>query len=400
MNRTGTMISVSEARACISSHVLPLPPRMLPMSEACGLTLSEDVCSPLDLPAFRQSSMDGYAFSFDGHRDNVGLDVVGVVAAGDGRLPGLQAGQAARIFTGAPVPEGADTVVMQERCIVTDGRLWLGDAPVSKGDHVRPRGSEIKLGELALPKGTRLTPAAIGLLSGMGIIEVPACPPPSVCIIVTGNELQEPGTPLGPAQVYESNSHTLTAALQQMQIRKIHVVKVQDDAEQTTRILETALRDFDLILVNGGISVGEFDFTAQAAASCGVKQLFHRVRQKPGKPLYFGMKGDKVVFGLPGNPASVLTCFYEYVSLALSCMFPCNVGVERRKVPLASAFNKPAGLTHFLKGYYDGRTASILGAQESYRLRSFALANCLIVMDEEVTGCIAGEEVEIRLLPT
>jgi molybdopterin molybdotransferase len=394
------MIPTSEARRHIISNMAPLEAGLISLSEANGLVLSENIFAPLDFPAFPQSSMDGYAFSFEGYRMSGKLKITGKVAAGEGNIPALAAGQAVRIFTGAAIPEGADTVVMQEKCVVSDGSLSFLDASFVKGDHIRSVGSEIMKGELAMEKNMRLTPAAIGFLAGMGITHVAVYPPPSVCIIVTGNELQEPGTPLSPGRVYESNSRTLIAALRQFQVSSISVERVNDDLEETTRVLEKALMGYDMVLLNGGISVGELDFVLKATERCGVDRVFHRVRQKPGKPLYFGMKGEKVVFGLPGNPASVLTCFYEYVTLALSCMFPVRQNIQTIRTHLATPVSKKAGLTHFLKGYFDGKTASVLGAQESYRLRSFAHANCLIVLDEDHADYAAGEEVEIRLLPS
>jgi molybdopterin molybdotransferase len=151
--------------------------------------------------------------------------------------------------------------------------------------------------------------------------------------------------------------------------------------------------------LTGGISVGDYDFVLQSATECGVEKLFHKIKQRPGKPLYFGKKENKLVFGLPGNPSSVLTCFYQYVIPALEKLSKRKIELQSLQVPLAKAFQKNTGLTHFLKGFYDGKTAMPLDAQESYRLSSFAKANCLIQINEEITALKEGELVDVYLLP-
>jgi molybdopterin molybdotransferase len=169
--------------------------------------------------------------------------------------------------------------------------------------------------------------------------------------------------------------------------------------EKVTSVLAEALDKSDIVLLNGGISVGDFDFVLKATENCEITKIFHKIKQKPGKPIFFGKKERKIIFGLPGNPASVLTCFYEYVTLSLEKLFSCRTGMQTVYAPLSNDFKKPAGLTHFLKGFYDGQTVIPLDAQESFRLSSFARANCLIVLNEEVTESLKGEIVEVHLLP-
>jgi molybdopterin molybdotransferase len=250
-----------------------------------------------------------------------------------------------------------------------------------------------------MAKDSLLMPAAIGLLASVSTTEVLVYMFPSVSIIVTGNELQTPGQPLLPGQVYESNSYTLQAALKQLHINEVKVYRAEDTLKKVKHVLKEALQQSDVVFLTGGVSVGDYDFVAAAAAENGVEKLFHKIKQRPGKPFYFGKKGSKLVFGLPGNPASVLTCFYEYVEPALKKIAKQKSGLQVMRVPLAAPFKKAAGLTHFLKGFYDGKKVTALHAQESYRLSSFANANCLIKIDEEVTVCEKGEIVEIHLLP-
>ena len=392
-----TMVSVSEAIKFISEHIMPLHPVALPLQEAAGLTLAEDILSPYNIPAYPQSSMDGYAFAFEEGRSTYELE--GEMVAGSRQQFTLLPGKAIRIFTGAAVPNGADTVLVQEKARVENGLLHLPDTPLKKGDNVRPIGSEIQRGAHALSKGDRLQPASIGFLAGMGIATVKVFPRPKVSIFVTGNELQALGQPLGYGQVYDSNSYTLRACLEQCHINHIALFQSGDDPAQLQALLAKALQDSDLVLMTGGVSVGEYDFTMQAFEACGVMPVFHKIRQKPGKPILFGMKENKAVFGLPGNPASVLTCFYEYVLPAIGKMMHQPLSVSSKKAVLSHDHQKPAGLTHFLKAVYDGEKVCLQKGQESYKLSSFAVANCLAVFPETETQFIQGQSIEIHLLP-
>jgi molybdopterin molybdotransferase len=391
------MISVKEAKKIISENASSLEPVNLSLQESAGLILAEDVYASMDIPAFPQSSMDGYAFSFEGWKQHKKLKITGEVAAGSNETFTLAPGNAVRIFTGAAVPAGADTVIMQEKTQVENGELKIEDETLQQGNSVRLKGSEIKAGELALGKESVLSPAAIGFLAGIGIADVKVYPNPSITIVITGNELQQPGEPLQLGQVYESNSFALKAVLQQLHIENIQILYATDKPEIITGSLKKALEQSDVVLLTGGISVGDYDFVLQAATECGVEKLFHKIKQRPGKPLYFGKRGSNLVFGLPGNPSSVLTCFYQYVIPALMKLSKREIGLQTIKVSLAKAFQKNTGLTHFLKGFYDGKTVAPLDAQESYRLSSFAKANCLIQIDEDITSLKEGELVNVYL---
>lgn len=391
------MISVEEAKRLILEQVNVLPAATVPLHKSGGLTLAADVFAPYSIPAYPQSSMDGYAFAFDAH--TVEWQLVGEMAAGSNQLFQLQPGQAIRIFTGAAVPNGADTVVMQEKTRVEQGLLMMESAGMKRGDNVRPVGSEIEMNKLAMQSGDMLTPAAIGFLAGMGIASVKVYPRPKLSIIVTGNELQHPGEPLQYGQVYEANSFTLLTALQQLQIHDVPVNRSPDDLAALQHLLTQALQQSDVVLMTGGVSVGDYDFTLKAFDACGVTKVFHKIKQKPGKPILFGVKQNKLVFGLPGNPASVLTCFYQYVMPALTTMMRCKPPVQVLQAPVAQAYSKPAGLTHFLKASYDGAQVHLLTGQESYKLNSFARANCLAVIPESATAIAAGDAVEIHVLP-
>ena len=392
-------ITVVEAKKLIDQHTQLLSPLKVDLKNAAGLVLADDVFSKTDVPPFNQSSMDGYAFNFDTWKKFGQLKIVGTIAAGLTENQHLEPQHAARIFTGAAIPEGADTVVMQEKVKINEGLLIIEDDNLVRGLNFRLKGSEILLGELALEKNSILTPAASGFLAGVGIQELHVYPNPSVSIIITGNELQPPGMPLEHGQVYESNSFALSAALAEIGITEVNILYSEDTLNTLIIVLAEALAKSDVVLLTGGVSVGDYDFVIRAAEANAIEQIFHKIKQKPGKPLYFGKKDSKSIFGLPGNPASVLSCFYEYVRPSLGKMTMRETGLKKMNVPLKNSLKKPFGLTQFLKGYYDGSSVRNLNAQESFRLSSFAKANCLIQLEEEKTEFQENDIVEIHLLP-
>ncbi len=391
------MISVEEAKKIITNNCIPLASCFVSLDKAMGLILAKDIYAPINIPAFAQSGMDGYAIAYA----SIGKQILiaGEQAAGANLLAEVNIGTAARIFTGAVVPKGADTVVMQEKVKVVDGFLQIDDTNLSQGDNVRLPGAEIAKGALALAAGTRLTPAAIGFVAGMGIHEVEVFPSPAVSIIVTGNELQEPGTIPEFGKVYESNSFALLAALKQLNINDVAVYKCVDDINALTNVLNEAITKSDVVLMTGGVSVGDYDFTVKVSENCGVQKVFHKIKQKPGKPIFFGKKEKVLFFGLPGNPASVLTCFYEYVVLALEKLTVQKLTLETKQISIAIDYKKPTGITHFLKGIFDGAQVHLPQGQESYKLNSFAKANCLVMIPEHVTEVATGDIVDIHLLP-
>lgn len=392
-----TMITVEKALHLINQQVLPLKPVQIDLKDAVGLIIGEDIFADLSIPAFPQSSMDGYAFAFE--EGVTTYSIVGEVAAGNHHLLTIVKGAAVRIFTGAAVPSGADTVLMQEKAQVASGQLVVLDEKLKLGDNVRSIGAEIQKESVALIKGTLLTPAAIGFLAGIGVSKVIVYPKPKVGILVTGNELQKPGSPLTYGQVYESNSYTLIAALHQLQLNQIKVLYAPDDLKQLTNRLNELLVDCDMVLITGGVSVGDYDFTLASFEECNVHPIFHKIKQKPGKPLLFGTKEAKLVFGLPGNPASVLTCFYEYVLPAIGLLMHVNCSLKQVAAPINHDFKKTIGLTQFLKAVYNGVDVTVQTGQESFKLSSYAKANCLAIFPEQCSQVFAGDIITIHLLP-
>ncbi len=398
MSKAGkNMISVAEAKLIIANFVIPLSATAKSLAEAVDHVLAEDIFSTINLPPFNQSSVDGYAFAFDDAGKD--LTVSCEVPAGSKEKIILRKGEAARIFTGAPVPQGADTILMQEQATIRGKILHVPVDKIKKGDHLRLTGAEIAAGQLAIEKYSVLTPAAIGYIAGLGRPEILVYPMPVVGIILTGQELRKPGDAIDHGQVYDSNSFMLTAALNTAGVTAIHTYYADDNLEATTNVLSQSLELCDLILLVGGISVGDYDFVLEATRQNDVEQFFHKVKQRPGKPVFFGMKDNKPVFGLPGNPSSVLTCYYQYVYPALGSLTNRQLRLPEEAGTLKYAYAKKTGLTHFLKGTYEGGCAIPLGAQESYRLSSYKEANCLISLDEERGDYYAGETVKVCLLP-
>lgn len=392
------MISVQEAKQIIKQTTEPLRPVTMPLLHATGLIAAEDMYAPIDIPAFHQSAMDGYAFLFNENITH--FTITGSVAAGSILNTLIQPTQAVRIFTGAALPGGVDTVIMQEKAIVNDTILQVDYTDIRKNTNVRLKGSEIKKGDVALAKNTRLTPGIIGFLASLGVAEIMAIPTPSIAIVVTGNELQKPGTAIQPGKIFESNSYILQSALQQLHLNTVSVFECKDDLSEIKETIAKCIAHHHIVLITGGISVGDFDYVAEALAMNGVEKLFYKIKQKPGKPLFFGKKDNCVVFGLPGNPASVLTCFYEYVTIAIEQNMQLTENIIRKKyLPLSVGFEKKAGLTHFMKAYANDDSVQLLQAQESFRLSAFTRANAFAVLDETKSLFTKDEFIEVHFLP-
>jgi molybdopterin molybdotransferase len=395
------MIQPKAAQQRVAERIGPLPPTNIPLTDAAGAVLGADVAAPVDLPLFDMSAMDGYAIAFSpGSPDQVQqFECVGEIKAGDTQWPLLVTGQCLRIFTGALVPKEATTVVMQEKTVVNGKFIQVQATDLNPGNNIRYRSSQITTGTVAFKAGTLLTPGAIGALASMGIDTVSVIRLPVVSILVTGSELKPAGATLLPGEIYESNLKTLQAALRQCGVVATQTVIVDDDETQIVSQLESMLPGSDLILLSGGISVGDYDFAGTALRRLGVTEIFYKVSQKPGKPLFFGQLGNTYVFALPGNPGSVLTCFYEYVWPAIRRM--CghrDIFLPIRYLPIKGGYINKGDRALFLKSRIENDQLEVLDKQGSDMLVSFAHADALAFIPEFCTVA-EGEPVETHLLP-
>jgi molybdopterin molybdotransferase len=366
------------------------------LEKSGGYKLFEDVYSPINMPPFRQSAMDGYALNL---HDDLTYTLIGEVKAGDNHQPILKKGDAVRIFTGAPVPDTANAVIMQEKTIVS-GNIITIQNKIPINTNIRPEGEQVKKGDLALANGTKLTPAAIGYLSSLGIEDVSVLKKPSIALVTTGNELVETGNKLAYGQIYESNSKMLQNALYSLKFYDVTIHKIQDDYETTVSKLKDVVSKNDLVIITGGISVGDYDFVGKALQELHVQEHFYKVKQKPGKPLFFGKKEDAHVFALPGNPAAALTCFYMYVYIALQKMMGNEtIELPRKKVTSLSKFVKQGDRPQFLKAIYKNDEVTILEGQSSAMQQTFALSNALVYVPETISNIEIGDLVDVILLP-
>ena len=315
------MIVPQTALKLIGRHARPLGTVRVALADALDHVLAEDVRSPLALPLFDNSAMDGYALRA---RDTAHatpsrparLTVRATVYAGDTVRRTIRKDEACGIMTGAPLPRGADTVIPIEQAVV-DGSTLVVERDVSRHRHVRRKGEELGKGAQVLERGDIIHPGSIACLATVGRRAVRVVRQPAVSIITTGDETVAPGQRLEHGQIYDSNSYMIEAQLRDMGLEPVRIRRVGDRASALARSVAAALEVSDVVIVVGGVSVGDRDYLRDVLRRQGVRQIFWRVRQKPGKPLYFGVRGRRLVFGLPGNPASAFTCFYIYVYPAL-----------------------------------------------------------------------------------
>ncbi len=391
------MISIETAIKLVKDTASPLlKATVKPVEKAGGYELSQNIKSPINMPPFRQSAMDGYALNL---HDGLKYQLIGEIKAGDGQQPVLKPGEAVRIFTGAAVPDTANAVMMQEK-VKVNGKSISIEHHIEEGINIRPLGEQVKQGELALKKGTKLTPAAIGYLSSLGISEVSVFQKPSIALISTGNELVEPGIDLPYGKIYESNSKMLLSALYSLKFYDVSIHKVEDDYAKTLSKLKTIIEQNDLVMITGGISVGDYDYVGKALNELNTEEVFYKVKQKPGKPLFFGKKENTTIFALPGNPAAALTCFYIYVYIALQNM----MGRESNQLPYVTAkslstFEKKGDRPQFLKAIYTDGKVEILEGQSSAMQQTFALSNALVFVPEHIIKISINDTVETILLP-
>jgi molybdopterin molybdotransferase len=400
--------TVDEHVERILETVQPLPPYDQPLLEALGLPVSEQIASTVDVPGFDNSAMDGYAVCFDdvatATADHpVHLPVVGEVAAGQTSLYAMSPGTAVRIMTGAPVPQGADTVVAVEQ---TDGgvaNVRIHQAP-TPGKHIRRRGEDVQAGDVLLEAGSVLGPRQLGLLASIGRATVSARPRPRVVIMSTGSELREPGTPLGHDSIYDANSYMIAAAARKAGAIAYRVGIVSDDPQEFTEALSDQLVRADIVVTSGGVSKGQYDIVKEVLGQLGTV-TFGEVAMQPGKPQGFGVVGEDAtpIFTLPGNPVSSYVSFEVFVAPAIRRM----LGRTPYRRPVVRAicdktFSSAPGKRQFVRGFFEvdpqGAHVVPVGGHGSHLLGDLAEANALIVVPEDVERIEAGTRAQVLVL--
>lgn len=396
------MININQAIEIIMKNLPEKRTKKLPLVDAIGYTIAENIISPDRIPRFTNSAMDGYAIRLEDTTQDAltVLQVKGHIYAGDSvENLSLNSGEAYEITTGAPIPAGANAVVMLEDVNRQDDYIEF-KKKIKPGTNVRYQGEDIRNGDCAVHQNTIVTPAIVGLLAALGITTIKVYDMPRVGIITTGNELVSPEQSPEIYQIRDANLWSLCAALRSMGITPVFTHRLSDNKEVIQSLLSTLPKLPDFVILTGGISAGSRDYVKEEMERFGVKQLFWKVAQKPGKPMYVGIKGKTMFFGLPGNQAAVLVCFYAYISLAIRKY----MGRSSYRLPsVNAALNRTVKAdtirTHFLRGIYRDGKVIVLDKQDSHMLVSFAMSNALIVLDPRENGVYQkGASVQVWLI--
>ncbi len=397
---------VAKARAFIHQFLAPIEGTLrVPVRSALGRVLAEDVLSPVNVPSHRNSAMDGWAMrgaDLAADREST-LEEIGASFAGKPFGARVGPGQCVRIMTGGVVPEGADTVVMQERAKANGRKIAF--APGQKtGQNVREAGEDLKAGSVALKRGRIVRPAELGLIASLGIGEVAVYRPLRVAFFSTGDELRSIGSRLGEGEIYDSNRYTLYGMLTRLGCEVLDMGVVRDDPQALERAFAQAAAIADVVMTSGGVSVGEADFVKDLLTKLG-EVVFWKIAMKPGRPLAYGRIGHAHFFGLPGNPVSVMVTFYQFVRDALLVLMGADpvAPVPTFTAKCTGRLKKAPGRTEFQRGILeraaDGSlTVRPTGEQGSGILKSMSDANCFIILGDATGNVEPGTTVEVQLL--
>jgi len=399
---------VDRARELIRTFLVPVTAtERVHLRAALGRVLATDIVSPVAVPAHDNSAMDGYAVRFAdlAPEGETTLARVGESFAGRPSGVAVRPGECVRIFTGGVIPEGADTVVMQERASEADGRVRIAARAVSKaGQNRRPAGEDLKAGQIVFHSGQRVHPAELGMIASLGTGEVTVFRRLRVAFFSTGDELKPIGTQLAAGEIYDSNRYTIHGMLQRLSCEILDMGVVPDVPDALERALADAAGAADVVVTSGGVSVGDADYVKSLIDKLG-EVLFWKIAMKPGRPLAYGRIGHAHFFGLPGNPVSAMVTFYEFVQDALKILQgQRNIApAPTFKVPLSSPIRKVPGRTEFQRGILSpdgngGFTVRTTGEQGSGILSSMSRANCFIVLPADTGDCAVGERVDVQLL--
>ncbi len=399
------MIPYEEALEIVLGHCARLDTESVPIEASLGRVLAEPLIATADLPRFDCSAVDGYALHVpedESSQSGAEYEVTGIMRAGHNCDTAVSSSTAVQVLTGARIPAGTNSVVMNEQITRIEDRIRVWSAP-AVGENIRWKGEEYRLGDQALLAGSKLNPAGIGLAVSLGYQKLSVYQRPRMRLVTTGDEVVPLGTPLEEGQIYNANQCALSAALLEAGFRRVPHFHVQDDLHATLEVLNSTLSRCDVLLTTGGVSVGETDFVKVAMQELGFTIHFTSVAIKPGKPTCFGNRGRQLWFGLPGNPVAALLSFQKFVIPALASMTGETEGsLIRTSARLKESIQKKSGRAEFVRGnaYRENGTLSVKPShsRESHMLGGLAQANALIHFPAHSEWCAAGEFVEIELL--
>lgn len=400
------MLTYEEAKVTILAHAKAQEPEKVDFRNSVGRALAEDLIALEDQPPFDNSAVDGYAVKLNAianatSENPVVLRCQEYMFAGRLDTVSLQEGECVQVATGAPMPLGADAVVMREQVVRKDDQVYFSH-PTQNGNNLRRRGRDMSIGDPLFPVGTTIAPTHLVLLAAQGLVEVPLYKRLKINILSTGTELVDPTIKPGPGQIREANSFLLEALLQTEACEVTRLHRVVDDLEGTIKVLDEALKA-DVLLISGGVSVGDSDFVKPALKELGVEEIFWRVKIKPGKPLFFGKLGETKVFGLPGNPASTFVLFEELVRPYLrKCLGHQQIEVPMRSAKITENFDETSERLQLLRAHWHHQDGTDwvrpVPQQGSFSIASIAQANSLIHMSENSQPLRSGQSVRVRPL--
>ncbi len=399
------MITYAQALDLIKQNTPKSKRDLVDLDKSLGMTLAKDIKAVCPLPVMDNSAMDGFVLNAHdvkaaSAQNVIELKIKGDICAGDTKPMTLKRGECYRIMTGAPIPKNGNSILVKEDARIRGDKL-IFESQIKAGKHIRKKGEEIKRGCLILKKGSPIHAGTIALLASQGLSRIPVLQRPRIAVISTGSELIQPGKPLKMGQIYDSNSYMLKAMLQDIGINSITLKRLKDKPKHIRSVIRDVLMQHDMVIIVGGVSVGEYDFVKQALEEESVKQIFWRVDQKPGKPLYFGRKKNTLVFGLPGNPASAYICFFEYVYPAIFDFLGLMSDPKRSQlVPLEHNIRIQGRKTQFFKAKLSTSGISILNHQGSHMVTSLHSANAIAVLEARDKEYCKGEKIEIHRLHT
>ncbi len=394
---------VAKAREFIKQFLSPVTEtETLPLRETLGRVLSTDILSPSNVPNYDNSAMDGFALNAEDLKATR-LKAIGTAFAGKAFNGDIARGECVRIMTGAAMPKGADTVIVQEKTLLDGDFITFNDAPKPYAN-VRYAGEDLRQGQTVLAAGHLMRPADLGLIASLGIAELKVYRKLKVAFFSTGDELVGIGKALETGQVYDSNRYTLFGMLSRLGVNIIDLGAIADDPALLEKTLLEAANQADVVITSGGVSVGEADYMKLLLAKHG-QVMFWKIAMKPGRPLAYGKVGNAHYFGLPGNPVAVMVTFYQFVRAAmLNLMGQANPALlPMFSVECTAPIKKLTGRTEFQRGILFADATGVwkvkpTGAQGSALLSSMSLANCFIVLDETIGNLEAGAVVQVQVL--